>query len=258
MPGNHFLWSIKELSKVFKRILQIGITWNYRIWAFNKSLYSGTQAGWGRGWWGTGREQTQVERMPPILLLRNNPLPKASPPPTSWLTEGHSMILVDECGNPYPPLKSFAALGGVLFVSVVRINPVAFHMTEEDTSPIFESMFSCFCFKNQVEISYPKFYPIKPSAKLRGSIIMRKYTCKYVYFIKRRLYIHPMILCVLKHIHITWHLILMTAIIYQVHSALSTLPPLRGLPSTALQGGYWYCSQFRHKRGSSALLKSLS
>lgn len=60
---------------------------------------------------------------------RNYPLPTAGPPPGPGLAEALSMILVDKCGNPYPPLKSgqesFPALGGFLFVSVVRINPAA-------------------------------------------------------------------------------------------------------------------------------------
>lgn len=82
--------------------------------------------------------------------------------------------------------ESFPALGGFLFVSVVRINLAAFHITEEDTSPICESIFSCYCFKNQVEISYPTFYPIEPSANLRGSRMLRKIYMQMCLFYKNK------------------------------------------------------------------------
>lgn len=51
-----------------------------------------------------------VERMLQILFLRKYPLPRASPPPASLLIDALSMIKVEKCGNPYPPLKPGARI----------------------------------------------------------------------------------------------------------------------------------------------------
>lgn len=57
---------------------------------------------------------------------------------------------------------------------------------------------------------------------------MRNYACKCLYFIKIRLPISSMILCVLKHMHIMWCLILAIDTICWAHSVPSTTPAFMG------------------------------
>lgn len=111
------------------------------------------------------RRPREVERMLRILFSKENlPSPRASPPPTLWLIEALSMILVDKWGESLFSSETRGEnhflLWEYFYVSIAKIT--AFHVTKEDCSPVCESIFSCCCcFKNHMENSYPNLYPIE-------------------------------------------------------------------------------------------------
>ena len=159
-----------------------------------------------------------------ILFSKENlPSPRASPPPTLWLIEALSMILVDKWGESLFSSETRGEnhflLWEYFYVSIAKIT--AFHVTKEDCSPVCDSIFSCCCcccFKNHMEKKkshgklLPKSLPSWGFCRIKGSsMVMRNYTGKYLYFIKIRLQTGSMILHVLNHINIMWHLILITA-----------------------------------------------